>query len=214
METVKLLIAEGHDLYRFGISTVLNKTGKFRVLDAVKTGQDLIRSYEIHPEAICLISSSISDSNVHTLMQELREINREVLVIVLTNSTEISHLNQSIKAGVKGYLTENVSADELIRITEEVAAGKQAFGAHISQIMIGKYTDIAKKTSSSNKKIITKREREILKLIVEGFTSSEIANMLYISTRTVETHRSNLMNKLELKNTAALVRYAIEEEQL
>jgi len=70
-------------------------------------------------------------------------------------------MNQSIKAGVKGYLTKNVSADELIRITEEVAAGKQAFGAHISQIMIGKYTDIAKKTSSSNKKIITKREREI-----------------------------------------------------
>ncbi len=214
MKTVKLLIAEGHDIYRIGISTVLNNSGKFQVLHSVASGRDLIHHFKNNPDSICLISSSISDTNVHTLMQDLKNINHEVLAIVLTNSTEISHLNHSIKAGVKGYLTKNSSADELIKITKDVAAGKQAFGSHIAQIMIGRYTDIAKKTPSSNKKIITKREREILKLIVEGYTSSEIANMLFISTRTVETHRSNLMNKLELKNTAALVRYAIEEEKL
>ncbi|MDX1592241.1 MAG: LuxR C-terminal-related transcriptional regulator, partial [Balneolaceae bacterium] len=88
------------------------------------------------------------------------------------------------------------------------------FGKSVSQLMIGRYADQAKKTSSKPVRQITKREREILKLIVEGYTSPEIAKILYISTRTVETHRSNLMNKLELKNTAALVRFALEEANL
>lgn len=214
METIKILIAEGHDLYRFGISAVLRDSGKFLVLNACKTGRELVTLYKKNRDAICLISSNISDSNVHNIMQELREINRQVRAVVLTHSTELSHLNQALKAGVKGYLSKNVSADEFIEIVEEVASGKQAFGKSISQIMVGKYTDIAKRSTASSKKVITKREREVLKLIVEGYTSSEIADLLFISTRTVETHRSNLMNKLELKNTAALVRYAIEEEHL
>jgi DNA-binding NarL/FixJ family response regulator len=214
MEPVKILIAEGHDIYRHGISSIFRDNGKFVVLHSGRTGQELLNFYEANRDAICLISSNIPDSNVHNIMQELREINRQVRAVVLTHSTELSHLNQALKAGVKGYLSKNVSAEELINVTLDVASGKQAFGKSISQIMIGKYTDIAKRSSSSNKKGITKREREVLKLIVEGHTSSEIADVLFISTRTVETHRSNLMNKLELKNTAALVRYAIEEEYL
>ena len=214
MEAVKILIAEGYDIYRHGISSIFRDSGKFVVLNSGRTGRELVNLYEKNHDAICLISSNIPDSNVHNIMQELREINKQVRAVVLTHSTELSHLNQALKAGVKGYLSKNVTAEELIKVTLDVASGKQAFGKSISQIMIGKYTDIAKRSASSNKKGITKREREVLKLIVEGHTSSEIADVLFISTRTVETHRSNLMNKLELKNTAALVRYAIEEEHL
>ena len=144
-------------------------------------------------------------------MTELEKITDEPRVIVLTHSTELTHLNQSLKAGVKGYLTKNASSNELIDSIIEVGEGRQAFGKSASQLMIGKYADSAKRSPSKGKKLITKREREIVKLIVQGYTSAEIANLLFISTRTVETHRSNLMNKLELKNTAALVRYAMEE---
>ncbi len=211
MDKIKVLIADSYDVYRHGLQTILADSGKFVLNSAAKSGKELISAYRKHPESLCLISSNIADANIHELLQKLRAINSEVLVIVLTYSTDISHLNQSLKAGVKGYLTKNCSSSELIEAVESVAAGEQAFGKSVSQLMIGRYADQAKNTDKKSDKNITKREREILKLIVEGYTSSEIAKILYISTRTVETHRSNLMNKLELKNTAALVRFALEE---
>ena len=211
MAKVHVLIAESSDIYRHGLESVLKESGKIQMGKICIFGKDLVRHYKKSSNSICLVSSGISDINIHDLMMELKKINEQAAVIVLTNSTEISHLNQAWKAGVKGYLTKNASADELINVIIEVSEGKQAFGKSASQMMIGRYADIAKKTPSANKKLITKREREIMKLIVKGYTSAEIANQLFISTRTVETHRSNLMNKLELKNTAALVRYAMEE---
>jgi DNA-binding NarL/FixJ family response regulator len=144
-------------------------------------------------------------------MEGLKKANPEPGVIVLTHSTDFSHLNQSLKAGVRGYIGKNITSDELIDVVREVSTGNKAFSKSASQLMAGRYADIAKKSTTAPKKRITKREREILKLIVEGYTSAEIAKSLYISTRTVETHRSNLMGKLNLKNTAALVRFAMEE---
>ncbi|MDX1640116.1 MAG: response regulator transcription factor [Balneolaceae bacterium] len=211
MGKVHVLVAESSDIYRHGLESVLKESNKVRVEKLCTSGKELIKQFKKTPDAICLVSSGISDMNIHELMQELKQIKEEVTLIVLTHSTDLSHLNQSIKAGVKGYLTKNTSIDELLNAIVEVNDGKQVFGKSASQLMIGRYADIAKKTPSANKKLITNREREIMKLIVKGYTSAEIANQLFISPRTVETHRSNLMNKLELKNTAALVRFAMEE---
>jgi DNA-binding NarL/FixJ family response regulator len=212
MKTTKLIIAESFDIYRLGIKTALEKKNGFCVVGSVKSGKDLIKAYKKAPDSICLISSSIQDANIHEMMKELKKINDKAPVLVISNSTELTHLNQCIKAGVKGYLTKNTSEDELAGLVTSVAAGKQAFSNSVSQLMIGKYTDLTKRTTTADKNDITKREKEVLKLIVDGYTSSEIANILFISTRTVETHRSNIMNKLDLKNTAALVRYAMEED--
>ncbi len=211
MKAINLIIAESLDLYRLGIKTALDNNSRFRIIASVKTRKDLVNTFRNESDAICLISSGIQDGNIHEIMKELRQIQPSVTVVVISNSTEMTHLNQCIKAGVKGYFTRNVSEDELNDLLLTVASGRQAFSKSVSQLMIGKYTDLAKRIQTTNKNGITKREREILKLIVDGYTSSEIANLLYISTRTVETHRSNIMNKLDLKNTAALVRYAIEE---
>lgn len=212
MGHTKIIIAENQDIYRSGLVAILQNRNEFKIVDTVKTGSNLIKNYRKNPESVCIISSSLPDSNIHELMNELNKINPAALAIVITQSNEISHLHQSLKAGVMGYLTKNGSENELSDIIKSVANGTQAFGKSISDLMIGKYADIAQRSKPISKKNITKREREVLKLIVEGYTSSEIAKRLYISVRTVETHRSNLMNKLELKNTAALVRYALEEK--
>lgn len=211
MGKVHVLVAESSDIYRHGLESVLKNSNKVQLVKVCLSGRELIKQYKKNPESVCLVSSGITDLNIHDLMTELRKYNTEGAVIILTHSTEITHLNQSLKAGVQGYLTKNTSTDELIGAILDVKNGSSAFGKAASQLMIGRYADLTKKSPSSNKKLITKREREILKLIVKGYTSAEIANQLFISPRTVETHRSNLMNKLELKNTAALVRYAMEE---
>lgn len=211
MSKVHVIIAESFDIYRHGLESLLMSSDIIKLETICRSGKELIQQFKKKPDSVCLVSSGISDLNIHELMVELQKYNSTPSVIIITHSTEITHLNQSLKAGVKGYLTKNASADELINAVIKVSKGKQAFGKSASQLMIGKYADITKRASAAGKKLITKREKEIVKLIVKGYTSSEIANQLYISTRTVETHRSNLMNKLELKNTAALVRYALEE---
>lgn len=213
MGHTKIIIAENQDIYRSGLIAILQNRNDIKIADTVKTGSNLIKSYRENPESVCIISSSLSDSNIHELMKDLKKINPNVKTIVITQSNEISHLHQSLKAGVMGYLTKNGSESELSDIIKSVSNGDQAFGKSISDLMVGKYADIAQRSKPISKKNITKREREVLKFIVEGYTSAEIAKRLYISVRTVETHRSNLMNKLELKNTAALVRYALEEKQ-
>ncbi len=215
MDTIKILIAESTDIYRLGIETAIGMDSGLSIVKSVDTGRKLLNAYKANPESVCLLSSNISDMNIHDIMDKLKEINQGVLAIVLTHSTDLFHLNQSLKAGIMGYLTKNAPAKELIKIVREVNSGQQAFSDSVSQIMISQYTTHTKRTAvAGNKKSVTKREKEVLKLIVEGFTSAEIAKKLYISTRTVETHRSNLMNKLGIKNTAGLVRYAMREAGL
>lgn len=214
MNIIPILIAEVFDVYRYGLQAVLNEYAHFTVADSVATGSELVDSFKKHPDAVCLVSSGLPDSNIHNLMKQLKTAHKNPRVMVFTHSTDLIHLNQSIKAGVLGYLTKNITVDELSDMILRVAGGEQAFSKAVTQTMIGKYADATKRSSAAARKGITKREREVLKLIVDGNTSAEIANKLYISTRTVETHRSNLMSKLEIKNTAALVRFALEQEGL
>lgn len=214
MKSISILLADSLDIFRKGLEFIISENKELKLLGSAVSGKSLIKKFRKHPEAICIISSTIADLNIHEIMQKLKVIDSGARVIVLTNSTDISHLNQSLKTGVKGYLTKTISVSELTEAVHSVANGKQAFGKSISQLMIGKYADLAKNGPNTKRKQITKREREILKLIVDGYTSSEIAKLLFISPRTVETHRSNLMNKLEIKNTAALVRYALEDADL
>lgn len=213
MDLRPIIIAENQDISRSGLKAILGKDKSFQIVGCVQTGRELLSLFKKQPDSLCLISSSLPDTNIHELMKGLSGINKVVKGMVITQSTDLSHLNQCLKAGVKGYVTRNVTSEELIEVITSVSKGKQAFGKSISQLMVGKYADYAQKKATKTKKSITKREREILKLIVEGFTSAEIAKRLYISSRTVETHRSNLMSKLGLKNTAALVRYALEERE-
>lgn len=211
MGKIRVLIAENYDVYRHGLQSILSQSDIIELDKAAKNGKELLTAFKKNPDSVCIISSNIADTNIHELLTRLRQINTSVAVIVLTYSTDLSHLNQSLKVGVMGYLTKNCTTRELIDAVKSVASGKQAFGKSVSQLMVGKYAAQAQNPSTKLDNQITKREKEILKLIVEGYTSSEIAKILFISTRTVETHRSNLMSKLDIKNTAALVRFAIEE---
>lgn len=213
MNKIKVLIAENFDIYRHGLSSILSEVTTISDVTAVRSAKDLIQAYKKTPRAVCVVSSNIEGSNIHDLMQRLEKISPEPKVIVLTYSTDVNHLNQSLKAGVNGYLMKNCTVSELESAIMDVANGEKAFSKSVSQMMANKYADQAIKPAGINKKL-TKRETEVLKLIVEGHTSPEIAKLLFISPRTVETHRANLMSKLEIKNTAALVRYALEKTEI
>lgn len=213
MKPIPILVADKFDISRSGISTILEQSSATKVVQSVKSAEKLISVYKSDPSVICVISTNIQDTNIHDLMTKMRAVNPEPKVIVISNTADLSHLDRALKAGVSGYLTKNISARELVNAIKSAKKGERAFSKSVSKLIVGKYAEFTKKDASDTK-TITKREEEVMNLIVDGYTSAEIGEMLYISPRTVETHRANLMQKLKIKNTAALVRYALEEGKL
>ena len=212
MAKTRVLIAESSDIVLLGLLAILNSS---RSIDVVDTASDLsegIKLYAKHAPDLCLISDSFKDLNIHEFMQNLYKHDDKAKVVLLTDSLDINYLNQALKAGITGCLLKSIDKKKLKQSLISVAEGEKVFSDAISNLMTDRYADLAQnKTGQSSFDKITKREREILQMIVDGYTSQEIAKQLYISPRTVETHRSNLLQKLQMKNTAALVRYALEK---
>lgn len=212
MAKTKVLIAENTDIALFGLLAILNNSRSIEVLNTAATLEEMIQMYEKQQPDLCLISSSLEDLNLHTFMQKLLAKDEEAKVVVLTDNIDIHYLNQALKAGVVGCLLKNIERQNLKDLILSAAAGEKVFSSSISRLMTKLYADQAHKNSKKKPfDLITKRETEVLQMIVKGHTSQEIAGMLYISPRTVETHRSNLLQKLNIRNTAGLVRYALKE---
>jgi len=211
MNNITVHIADGAEISRQGLVCLVERFACAKTIHSHSTARNFIQAYKNSPNGVCIISTTLADMGLRELMQELKSVNLNCRVIVISGSADIGNVNQALNYGVKGYVTRQVSADELEQTLITVKKGDQAFSRNISKTIVGHYTKKRNMRHEAVRPAITKREREVLSLIVRGFTSAEIAKRLYISPRTVETHRSNLMQKLEIKNTAELVRFAIEE---
>lgn len=212
MEKFTVHIADISEISRQGVSALLSRCKLIKAICTHSTGKELIKAYTNNYHAVCIISSAIQDMTLQDIMQRLFTINPKAKVIIISGSSDIIHVNKALNAGVKGYVTRQITGGELEKTVQAVWNNEQSFSKNVSKTIIEHYAD--RKLNRDSKKLLTNREREILHLIVKGFTSIEIANRLYISPRTVETHRSNLMQKLKIKNTAGLVRFALEEGEI
>ncbi|REL24584.1 DNA-binding response regulator [Rhodohalobacter sp. SW132] len=211
MKKITVHIADGSEISRSGMVCLLEKSRKIDKIHTYPTANKLLKSYSCGTDSVCIISSSLSDLSLKDLMKKLQEINPSPAVIVVSGTSDIGHVNQALNCGVKGYITRQVTSNELEKTVLAVADGEQAFSRKVTKTIVTHYANKRDKPGKPMGDTITKREREVLSLIVQGLTSAEIAKRLYISPRTVETHRSNLMQKLGIKNTAGLVRYALQE---
>lgn len=211
MESITVYIADVSEILRSGIKHLLMQSDRIDNILSFPDANSLVRSFQTCPEAVCIISSNLSDMNLKDLLGKLKKINGNVKAVIISGNATIGNVNLALKMGVKGYITRQASAKELEETILAVWNEKQAFSQSVSDTIVGYYSKSHKPGSPREKQRLTDREQEILKHIVDGLTSSEIADQLFISTRTVETHRANLMQKLNIKNTAALVRYALQE---
>ena len=211
MKPITVYIADASEILRSGIKHLLMQSEHTGTILSFPDASTLIESFRSNPDAICMISSNLSDINLKDLMFRLKGINEDVKVIIIAGSATITNVNLALDLGVKGYITRQASARELEETVLNVRNEKQAFSRSVSDTIVGFYANAHQPGSMPEKQQITHREQEILEFIVDGMTSSEIAGQLHISPRTVETHRSNLMQKLNIRNTAGLVRYALQE---
>lgn len=213
METYRIILADDHKLLRSGLKGILERMAGFEVVGEAGDGLELLNLLgRITPNLVIL---DISMPNLRGIeaVSRIRHQYPEVKVLILTMHNDRSYLHQAIAAGAAGYLLKEDADPDLFIAIEKIRQGKIYVSPHLAEDMMDDWAGMHRGAvnSSVQSGLLTPREKEVLKLIAEGKTSREIGELLFISVRTVERHRANIMDKLQIRKTADLVRYAIQE---
>jgi DNA-binding NarL/FixJ family response regulator len=200
----RVLLADDHALVRQGLKALLERQG-FQVVCEVSDGQEAIRSVEKTQPDVAIIDISMPILNGVDAARELKKSSPKTKVILLTQHEEDQYVTEALRAGVKGYVLKGQAADDLVHAIQEVCRGSVYLSPHISRAVVDAYLS---KTYISNDPL-SGRERQVLQLVGEGKSTKDIAVHLGISVKTAESHRARLMKKLDIHETASLVRYAI-----
>ena len=207
MKEIRVLLADNHALIRGGIRALLEKVPELQIVAEASDGPEALRLIEQHQPDVALIESTISKLNGFEVTARVSKECPGVHVIVLSTQVNEECLRRMMDCGAAGYLTMTASAAELKLAIETVANGK----THISSSATDLLVDFVRcGPGNGPSKGLTPRQREVLQLIVEGYSTKRIAMLLKISVKTVETHRALLTDRLDIHDTAGLVRYAIK----
>jgi two-component system, NarL family, response regulator NreC len=213
MDKIRVLLADDHTLIRSGIATLLQSNKDFQVVGEAEDGEEAVRKTgELKPTVVVLDLSMPKLSGIEATKQ-IRKKYPDVNVLVLTMHENEEYVYQILKSGAAGYVLKSAGKDELIAAIRAAARGDKFFSPRISQIMAEGYVRRVEQAATEMEQgdiPLTRREREVLALVVDGLTNQQIADQLFISPRTVDTHRTNIMQKLNIHDLANLVRYAIE----
>jgi DNA-binding NarL/FixJ family response regulator len=212
MKIVKILIADDHDLIHNGIKNILRPIKRFKIIGKANNGEEAVRkAMELKPDVI-LMDISMPVLNGIEATKIITDKFPGIKIIALTQYEEPEYVVQILKSGGCGYLLKNSKKNEFVEAIESVLSGKKVFSKKISEQLIN---GLIHKTTANDKPEeheipLTKREIEIIKKIADDMSNQQIADELHISLRTVETHRRNLMQKLNVKTVVALLKYAAQ----
>jgi RNA polymerase sigma factor (sigma-70 family) len=208
----RIVIAEDHTILREGLKSLLSSHPDFAIVSEAEDGRKAIQCVEKHKPDLILTDLSMPRMNGMEAIREIKKVSPKTKVLVLTVHKTEEYILATFRAGADGYALKDATHDELVMAIRAVLGGKLYVSPGISDRVIEGFLE-GKKEFKLNSvwEALTPREREILKLIAEGYKNKEIAEHLYISVKTVERHRANLMEKLDLHNVQALTAYAIEK---
>ena len=207
---IEIMIADDHRVFREGIVSILENAGEIRVIAQAQDGKDVMEKLkQLKPELILMDISMGGAGGIETT-RLVRQQYPEIKILVLSMHSESSYIVKMLEAGASGYLLKDAGRAELINAIKAVAEGHTYFSSQVSATLVDQLVKGKKPADRKDGIPLTKREVEVLRLIAEEYSNSEIAEKLFISPRTVDTHRRNLLEKLEVKNTAGLVKYAIK----
>ena len=201
---VKVLLADDHPVFRQGLRALLERE-KFDVVGEASDGLEAIAAAERLQPQIVVIDLAMPALNGIDAVREIVKRVPRAKAVLLTMHTEEHHVLEALRAGVKGCVSKSQAAEHLLQAIKDVSAGGVYLSPHVSGAVVQAY--LAKTELPYDP--LTPRERQVLQLIAEGKTTKETAAVLDVSVKTAETHRTNLMEKLDIHSTAGLVRYAI-----
>jgi DNA-binding NarL/FixJ family response regulator len=207
VNTIRLLIADDHTLVRLGLRALLQSVTGVEVIAEASNGREALRLVEEKRPDVVLMDIAMADMNGLQAAEHIAREHPHTRVIMLSMHATEEYVVQALRAGASGYLLKNAGASELEKAINQVAAGETFLSPAVSRQVSDYIRRVGQEPTSLDR--LTPRQREILQLIAEGNTTKRIAQLLDISVKTVETHRSQLMEQLDIHDIAGLVRYAI-----
>src|SRR6267142_1944274 len=212
MKKIRILIADDHGVVRTGLRLQLEQNTMFEVVGEATEGREAVRmADELHPD-IVIMDIAMPNLNGIQATAQLTKKNPQIGVIILSMYSDETYLTRTLAAGAKGYLLkENADAD-LYEAVKTVAQGKPFFSPAIANTLLEDYMrQLQQRGLQDSYDLLTEREKEILQLLAEGKSNKDVAGILNLSTNTVETHRTRIMQKLDLHSTADIVLYAVRK---
>jgi len=212
MNEIAVLLVDDHHIFRDGLQSLLNGVKDIRVMDVAGNGVEAIKKYnEIVPDVVVL-DISLPGMNGFEIAQKIKEQNPDTKILILSMHESPEYIQKALKLNINGYLSkEETSQKLLIEAIKEIYKGNTFFSPKIKYVVD---SEVVTTNIASSLGIISKREKEILTLIIQGLSNAEIAKKLFLSQRTVETHKFNIMNKLNVKNSVELVKWVLQNKLL
>ena len=205
MEKIRLIIADDHELFRNGLEELLKRHNDIEVVNCVSDGVELIEFLKGHQDIdIVLLDITMPNMDGFEALRQLKRLSSQIKPIVISMHDEGNYIAKCAKMGAYGYLLKNTDQEELLKAVRTVRKGKKYFNQNISEKMINFMSE-----HPVSNAMLSKKEHEVLELISKGLTTKEIAVKLYVSSRTIESHRANILKKLNVKNTAELIKKAV-----
>ena len=212
MKPIRILIADDHGIVRKGLRLQLEQNNAFEVVGEATEGREAVRmAEELMPDIVIMDIAMPNLNGIQATTQVIKE-NPQIGVIILSMYSDETYLTRTLAAGAKGYLLKENADKDLDVAVRAVAQGKPFFSPAIANTLLEDYMrQLQQRGLQDSYDLLTDREKEILQLLAEGKSNKEIAVMLYLSINTVETHRTRLMQKLNLHNSAEIVLYAVRK---
>ncbi len=210
MANVKILLADDHKIVRDGIKLMLEPQAGIDVVDEAENGEEALEKLKNEVVDIVVMDINMPKMDGITATKKIKEEYTDVKVLALTMSNDDLHIRQMIQAGASGYIMKSAGRKELKDAIDAIMEGRHYFSDEATESIMMDLVKGKGKSTDPDPIHITDRELEILELIVQEHTNQEIAEKLYISSRTVDAHRRNLLQKTGARNTAGLVKYAFQ----
>ncbi|MFO7868357.1 MAG: response regulator transcription factor [Bacteroidales bacterium] len=216
-DTISIVLVDDHDIVRDGIRALLKNESRIHIIGESSNAQECMHIVEQNRPDIILMDINLPDITGIELTQRITETYPDISVVMLSMHMGSDFILNSIESGARGYVSKTISQEELIRAIYTVADGNEYYSDEVSEVLLKNYISQTKKTAQQPEQIevnLTRREVEILTLFAQGLSNKEIAAQLFISVRTVESHKNNIMQKLNVKSSVDLVKYAIKHNMI
>ena len=212
MKKVRILLADDHTVMRAGLRALLERQPNLEVVGEAENGRQTVELASSHVPDVVVMDIAMPNLNGVEATRRMVSKQPTISVVILSMYSDESYVMRALEAGARAYLLKDSAVSDLIRAIEAVSQGKSFFSPKISRILAEEYVRALKqKGVADSYELLTPREREILQLLAEGKTNKEVATSLNISVYTAETHRGNILQKLNLHSSAELVLYAVRK---